>query len=134
VTLSPTRRIEGVPSRPNSYRVGARDTVEALQPRKQCYSARRQDVYPCAGVILIRSQHVTLEGLILKDVAFIPEMIHETMPRSEIFPPDVLLSITGASIGRCCPMLIDPGRANMNNTYAFFVFQVRRLQMRRSCR
>jgi type I restriction enzyme S subunit len=36
------------------------------------------------------------------------------MRRSEIFPHDVLINITGASIGRCCPVPANLGEANVN--------------------
>jgi type I restriction enzyme S subunit len=36
------------------------------------------------------------------------------MERSEIFPNDVLLNITGASIGRCCAVPEGFGKANVN--------------------
>ena len=36
------------------------------------------------------------------------------MKRSEVFENDVLLNITGASIGRCCPMLAINYTANVN--------------------
>ena len=73
-----------------------------------------QDVYTSTGIMLIRSQNVTLEGLLLDDVAFVPEEIHLGMLRSEVFAHDVLFNITGASIGRCCPMPADLGTANVN--------------------
>lgn len=73
-----------------------------------------QDVYTSSGILFIRSQNVTFEGLLLDDVAYIPEHIHLGMLRSETFPHDVLFNITGASIGRCCPMLEGLGKANVN--------------------
>lgn len=73
-----------------------------------------QDVYTSVGIMLIRSQNVTFEGLLLDDVAFIPEEIHLGMLRSEVFAHDVLFNITGASIGRCCPMPDGLGTANVN--------------------
>lgn len=73
-----------------------------------------QDVYTSTGIMLIRSQNVTFEGLLLDDVAFIPKEIHLGMLRSEVFAHDVLFNITGASIGRCCPMPGDLGIANVN--------------------
>lgn len=73
-----------------------------------------QDVYTTTGVMLIRSQNVRFEGLLLDDVAFISDDIHKGMLRSEVFAYDVLFNITGASIGRCCPMPEGLGRANVN--------------------
>ena len=73
-----------------------------------------QDVYTSTGIMLIRSQNVTFEGLLLDDVAFVSEEIHLGMLRSEVFAHDVLFNITGASIGRCCPMPEGLGTANVN--------------------
>ena len=72
------------------------------------------EVYVSEGVMFIRSQNVTFEGLLLNDVAYIDDKIHRSMCRSEIFPFDVLINITGASIGRCCVFPDWLGRANVN--------------------
>ncbi len=60
------------------------------------------EVYRKEGITFVRSQNVTFDGLLLDDVVFITPATHAAMNRSEIFPFDVLLNITGASIGRCC--------------------------------
>jgi type I restriction enzyme, S subunit len=71
-------------------------------------------IYSKTGITFIRSQNVTFKGLLLDDVAFIELSIHRQMARSEIFPHDVLLNITGASIGRCCFVPYSFGIANVN--------------------
>ena len=73
-----------------------------------------ESVYTLEGVLFIRSQNVHFDGLRLNDVAYIPERIHHSMLRSEVFENDVLLNITGASIGRCCRMPRIEGSANVN--------------------
>ena len=73
-----------------------------------------ESVYTPEGVLFIRSQNVHFNGLRLNDVAYIPERIHLSMLRSEAFKNDVLLNITGASIGRCCRMPNIDGCANVN--------------------
>lgn len=72
------------------------------------------EVYGSEGVMFVRSQNVTFEGLLLNDVAYIDDKIHRSMCRSEIFPYDVLINITGASIGRCCVFPEGLGKANVN--------------------
>lgn len=72
------------------------------------------NVYKREGVLFIRSQNVTFEGLLLDDVAYIDDRTHQMMARSEVFAHDVLLNITGASIGRCCPVPEGLGPANVN--------------------
>ncbi len=72
------------------------------------------EVYHTKGILFLRSQNVTFDGLLLDDVAYITPQIHASMKRSEVFPHDVLLNITGASIGRCCPLPEGLGTANVN--------------------
>lgn len=72
------------------------------------------ETYLSSGVLFIRSQNVHFDGLHLDDAAFISETTHRAMARSEVFPNDVLLNITGASIGRCCTVPEALGMANVN--------------------
>jgi type I restriction enzyme S subunit len=60
------------------------------------------EVYTEQGVIFIRSQNVHFDGLILDDVARIDLETHRKMSSTRTFYKDILLNITGASIGRCC--------------------------------
>ncbi len=71
-------------------------------------------VYQQEGIPLIRSQNVHFDGLKLDDVAYISEEIHENMKTSRVHPSDVLLNITGASIGRCCIVPANIVDANVN--------------------
>ena len=59
------------------------------------------DVYLSEGIPFFRSQNITNEGLLLDDIVYISEEINESMSSTKLFPGDVLLNITGASIGRC---------------------------------
>ena len=56
--------------------------------------------YKAKGRPFIRSQNVGWGQLLLDDVAFIDESTHATFNGTEIIESDVLLNITGASIGR----------------------------------
>lgn len=56
--------------------------------------------YKNKGRPFVRSQNVGWGELILDDVAFIDDATHATFPDTEITEGDVLLNITGASIGR----------------------------------
>ena len=58
-------------------------------------------VYQKKGIPFLRSQNIHFNGLQLEDVVYIPEEIHESMSNSKVEQGDVLLNITGASIGRC---------------------------------
>jgi len=69
--------------------------------------------YVDEGVIFIRSQNVHFDGLMLDDVAFIDEVTDAEMRNTRVRRGDVLLNITGASLGRCC--VFDLGvEANVN--------------------
>lgn len=56
--------------------------------------------YKTAGRPFVRSQNVGWGELILNDVVFIDEGTHQSFDSTEICANDVLLNITGASIGR----------------------------------
>lgn len=58
--------------------------------------------YTSKGIQFIRSQNVLQNRLDLTDVAFIDEGQHRRMSGSLVKQNDVLLNITGASIGRSC--------------------------------
>lgn len=66
------------------------------------------------GIPLLRSQNVHFDGLRLDDVAYIAEETHEEMSGSKLRGHDVLLNITGASIGRCTFVPDDFGEGNVN--------------------
>ena len=57
-------------------------------------------VYKKEGRPFLRSQNVGWGKLLLDDIAYIDEATHETFLDTEICSEDVLLNITGASIGR----------------------------------
>ncbi|MCK6685842.1 MAG: restriction endonuclease subunit S [Thermoanaerobaculia bacterium] len=70
--------------------------------------------YVAAGIPFLRSQNVHFEGLRLEDVAHISISTHEAMFRTQVRPGDVLLNITGASIGRCTTVPDGLQTANVN--------------------
>ena len=59
-----------------------------------------ESVYKTDGHPFVRSQNVGLGHLILDDIAFIDEETHLHQKSTELKLEDVLLNITGASIGR----------------------------------
>jgi type I restriction enzyme, S subunit len=70
--------------------------------------------YLDAGIPLLRSQNVHFDGLRLDEVAFISEETHEEMSGTKLREGDVLLNITGASIGRCSFVPVGFGEGNVN--------------------
>lgn len=72
------------------------------------------EVYVSEGVMLLRSQNVHFGGLRLDDVAYIDEATDAGMAGSRVREGDVLLNITGASLGRCCVARLGGKKANVN--------------------
>jgi type I restriction enzyme, S subunit len=70
--------------------------------------------YLDVGVPLLRSQNVHFDGLKLEDVAFIAKETHDDMSGTKLRARDVLLNITGASIGRCTFVPDGFGEGNVN--------------------
>ena len=70
--------------------------------------------YAASGIMFLRSQNIHFDGLRLEDVVYIPPETDVAMHRSRVQPGDVLLNITGASIGRCALAPHDLGPANVN--------------------
>src|SRR5690606_7684978 len=70
-------------------------------------------VYKNSGVIFLRSQNIHNDGLRLVVVAFMTEDIHNSMNGSQVKKDDVLINITGASIGRTYVFELDE-EANVN--------------------
>ena len=71
------------------------------------------EVYVDSGVPFIRSQNVHFDGLKMKNISHIEPETHQSMKGSTVIKDDVLLNITGGSIGRCCVVNIE-GEMNTN--------------------
>ena len=72
------------------------------------------EVYSDEGVLFLRSQNVYDTGLILEDVSHISDEIDSDMKNTRVEYKDVLLNITGGSIGCCCLFDLPGVRANVN--------------------
>ena len=70
-------------------------------------------VYADHGVMFLRSQNVLWGTLDISDVSYIDDETNKSMFSSEVHSGDVLLNITGASIGRSCIFSLND-RANVN--------------------
>ena len=71
------------------------------------------EVYVDSGVPFIRSQNVHFDGLKMENISHIEPETHQSMKGSTVIKDDVLLNITGGSIGRCCVVNIE-GEMNTN--------------------
>lgn len=72
------------------------------------------EVYTDEGVMFLRSQNIYNSGLMIEDVSYISEKIDSEMQNTRVRYRDVLLNITGGSIGRCCIFDLDNTPANVN--------------------
>lgn len=70
--------------------------------------------YPTEGIFFLRSQNVHFDGLRLDDVVYIDRETHREMRGTHVSPGDVLLNITGASLGRTTYVPASLGPANVN--------------------
>lgn len=77
-----------------------------------------REVYRDVGVPFLRSQNVHDDGVRLDDVAFIDPQTHARMTGTRVLPGDLLLNITGGSIGRCALVPDDLGDANVSQHVA----------------
>ncbi len=73
-----------------------------------------REVYVKEGIPFLRSQNVWNDGLHLDDVACITPEEHERMSGTAVLGNDVLLNITGASLGRCALIPSEFGAANVS--------------------
>ncbi|MDA1278072.1 MAG: restriction endonuclease subunit S [Verrucomicrobia bacterium] len=71
-------------------------------------------VYQSSGILFIRSQNVLMNAVDFSDAAFVSPELHQQMKRSWVKRGDVLLNITGASIGRVHYFSGEDGTANVN--------------------
>lgn len=70
--------------------------------------------YADKGILFLRSQNIYDTGLVLESPTYITAEVDEEMKGTRVFPRDVLLNITGGSIGRCCIFPQECVRANVN--------------------
>lgn len=75
-------------------------------------------VYKNSGIKFLRSQNVWSDGLRLDSVAHITPEIHQRMDGTVVEPGDILLNITGASIGRSAVVPSDFDEGNVSQHVA----------------
>lgn len=72
--------------------------------------------YLSEGIQFLRSQNIYDTGLQIDGIAYISEKVHIQMNGSKVLPNDLLLNITGGSIGRCAivPSQFENGNINQH--------------------
>lgn len=77
-----------------------------------------KSAYPSRGIYFLRSQNIYNNGIILDGVAFISDKTHKSMSGTQVKQEDLLLNITGGSIGRCAMVPKEFEEANINQHVA----------------
>ena len=68
--------------------------------------------YSKTGIPFFRSQNIFNTGIVLSDIKYISDEVHQSMIGTEVIANDLLLNITGGSLGRCA---IVPENFNKGN-------------------
>ncbi len=89
-------------------------TLELVCSKIGSGSTPRGSNYATYCIPFFRSQNVYDDGLVYDDIKFISEDIHQQMKSTEVLPNDVLLNITGGSLGRCAVVPVDFERGNVS--------------------
>ena len=111
---SDTPHYENVPFEiPNSWEW---TTVETVCSKIGSGSTPKGSNYSSEGILFFRSQNVYNDSVVLEDIKYISEEVHQSMIGTEVLPNDLLLNITGGSLGRCAivPNEIDRGNVSQH--------------------
>ena len=73
-----------------------------------------KSAYEEKGIPFLRSQNIWNHGLELEEVVYISDDTHQKMSNTVVEPNDILLNITGASLGRCTVYPEGIGEANVS--------------------
>ena len=76
-------------------------TLEEISSKIGSGSTPKGGNYSKDGIPFCRSQNVYNEGLVYEDIKFISDATHQLMIGTEVHSKDLLLNITGGSLGRC---------------------------------
>ena len=76
-------------------------TLEEITSKIGSGSTPKGSNYSEEGIPFFRSQNVYNEGLVYEDIKFISDVTHQLMIGTEVHSKDLLLNITGGSLGRC---------------------------------
>ena len=76
-------------------------TIEDVCSKIGSGSTPKGSNYSKEGIPFFRSQNVQNDGIVLSDIKYISDEIHQSMIGTEVVANDLLLNITGGSLGRC---------------------------------
>jgi len=70
--------------------------------------------YSAEGIPFFRSQNIYDSGLVFQDIKYISPLMHQQMNGTKVLPNDLLLNITGGSLGRCAMVPHDLEEGNVS--------------------
>ena len=109
---SDTPHYENVPFEiPNSW---VWTTIEEICSKIGSGSTPRGSNYSANGIPFFRSQNVYNDTLVYADIKYISEEVHQKMKGTEVLANDLLLNITGGSLGRCAVVPADFNCGNVS--------------------
>ena len=76
-------------------------TIEDVCSKIGSGSTPKGSNYSKEGIPFFRSQNVYNSGIVMSDIKYISDEIHQMMIGTEVVANDLLLNITGGSLGRC---------------------------------
>ena len=82
-------------------------TIEDVCSKIGSGSTPKGSNYSKEGIPFFRSQNVQNFGIVLSDIKYISEEVHQSMKGTEVIANDLLLNITGGSLGRCAVVPIN---------------------------
>lgn len=100
--------VEWIGEIPEDWKIGVRKVGSGKTPHGGA------ETYPDEGILFLRSQNVYDTGINMDSPTYISEETDEEMKNTRVYPNDVLLNITGGSIGRCCIFPQEFKQANVN--------------------
>ena len=89
-------------------------TIEEICSKIGSGSTPRRRNYSANGIPFFRSQNVYNDRLVYDDIKYISEEVHQKMKGTEVLANDLLLNITGGSLGRCAVVPADFNCGNVS--------------------
>ena len=89
-------------------------TIEEICSKIGSGSTPRGSNYAVEGIPFFRSQNVYNDRLVYDDIKYISDETHQKMKGTEVLANDLLLNITGGSLGRCAVVPADFNRGNVS--------------------
>ena len=89
-------------------------TIEEICLKIGSGSTPKGSNYSVKGIPFFRSQNVYNDRLVYDDIKYISEEVHQKMKGTEVLANDLLLNITGGSLGRCAVVPADFNCGNVS--------------------